>query len=311
MTRWQAREVPDLTGQRAVVTGASSGVGFGTALELARAGSRVVLASRDPIRGADAERRIRLAVPGAEVAFVRLDLADLASIRRFADARGDEPLDLLVNNAGVMAVPYQLTADGFELQLATNHLGHYALTGLLLPALLQRPRPRVVTISSIAHWLGSLDFDNLMGQHGYQPWTAYAQSKLANLLFMRELHHRATGAGVGLVSAAAHPGLSATPLYQRSPGARRSLFALKSLGRPATLVLGQSAAKGALPQLIAATAPGVGGGEYFGPGGLAEFRGRPKRVRMSKNAQDEIAAERLWRVSEELTGVSYPFPTPV
>ena len=311
MTRWQVRDIPDLTGRRAVVTGANSGVGAATALQLARAGCGVVMAARDWARGDAAVRRVRMHVPGADVELALLDLADLSSVRAFVDAQDGRPLDLLVNNAGVMALPRQLTVDGFELQFATNHLGHYALTGLLLPALLRRPRPRVVTVSSIVHWLGSIDFDNLMGEHGYQPWTAYAQSKLANLLFMRELHHRATGAGVGLVSAAAHPGLSATPLYQRSPGARRSLFALKSLGRPATLVLGQSAAKGALPQLIAATAPGVGGGEYFGPGGPAEFRGRPTRVRMSKNAQDEVAAERLWRVSEELTGVSYPFPTAV
>lgn len=307
MSGWRTRDIPELTGRRALVTGANSGLGFVTALELARAGAAVVMASRDSVRGAEAVRRVQIELPSAEVELADLDLASLASVRELVDALDGKPLDILVNNGGVMAIPRRRSADGFELQLATNHLGHFALTGLLLPALLQRPRSRVVTVSSIVHWMGSLDFDNLMGENGYQPWTAYAQSKLANLLFMRELHRRASSAGLDLVSAAAHPGLSSTNLYSPSYGIRRTGLGLKDLARPATRVLGHSAAKGALPQLYAATAPGVRGGEYFGPRGPAEFRGRPTRVRMSKNAQDEKAAQRLWEVSEQLTGVTYPF----
>lgn len=307
MTGWQARDIPDLTGRRALVTGANSGLGYATALELARAGCAVVMASRDSVRGGEAVRQVQMAAPSADVKLARLDLADLSSVRACAEGLDGQPLDILVNNAGVMAVPRRVTVDGFELQLATNHLGHFALTGLLLPALLARPRSRVVTISSIAHWMGSLDFDNLMGEHGYQPWTAYAQSKLANLLFMRELHRRASEAGLDLVSTAAHPGLSTTNLYRRGPGGARNWFGLKNLGRPGTRLFGQNASQGALPQLYAATAPGVRGAEYFGPGGPAEFRGKPKRVRMSKNAQDAVAAQRLWQVSEQLTGVRYPF----
>jgi NAD(P)-dependent dehydrogenase (short-subunit alcohol dehydrogenase family) len=304
MTGWRARDIPDLTGRRAVVTGANSGLGFATALELARHGASVVMTARDKSKGDDAVRRVRAEVPAAQVELGLLDVADLTSVREFATTYGDQPLDLLVNNAGVMATPQRETVDGFELQLATNHLGPFALTGLLLPALLRRPAPRVVTVSSFVHWFGRIDHDNLMGENRYQPWTAYAQSKLANLLFMRELDRRATAAGVGLVSAAAHPGYAATNLQKVGPQMTGSHGTSAALGVVSRLV-GQSAAKGALPQLRAATAPDVVGGDYFGPRGLGEQRGLPKRVRMAGAARNDEVARWLWQVSEHLTGVTY------
>ena len=301
MTGWTAHDIPDQTGRRAIVSGANSGLGLHTALELARHGATVVMTARDKVKGDEAVRRVRAEMPDAKVELGLLDLADLASVREFAAAYGQQPLDVLVNNAGVMAIPRRETLDGFEMQLGTNHLGPFALTGLLLPALLQRPRARVVTVSSFMHWFGAMDFADLMGERRYQPWTAYSQSKLANLLFMRGLNRRAQGSG--LVSTAAHPGLSSTNLQKVGPQMRGSHGG--GLLPAATRLVGQSAAKGALPQLHAATAPGVHGGDHFGPRGLAEQWGRPKRVRMSKNARSDEAAETLWARSEELTGVRH------
>jgi NAD(P)-dependent dehydrogenase (short-subunit alcohol dehydrogenase family) len=199
MTSWRARDIPDLTGRRAIVTGANSGLGFQTALELARHGAAVLMTSRRRDAGDDAVRRVRDAAPNAKVSCGLLDLADLGSVRQFADANS-APIDILVNNAGVMAIPRRLTADGFEMQLGTNHLGHFALTGLLLPDLLARPGARVVTVSSSMHRAGAMNFDDLMGEQSYRPWQAYSQSKLANLLFMRELDRRVRKAGFDLVS---------------------------------------------------------------------------------------------------------------
>jgi len=304
MSGWTARDIPDLTGRRAIVTGANSGLGFHTALELARHGATVVMTARDAAKGHDAVRRVRAEVAEALVEAAVLDVADLASVREFATTYGGEPLDVLVNNAGVMAIPQRESVDGFEMQFATNQLGPFALTGLLLPALLQRPGARVVAVSSFMHWFGAVDFSNLMGERRYQTWTAYSQSKLANLLFMRELDRRAQDAGVSLVSAAAHPGYSYTNLQRVGPqmsGSRSSGRFAGGLSR----VVGQSPADGALPQLYAATAPDVSGGDYFGPRGPAEMRGKPKRVRMSKNARSEEAARLLWEKSEELARVSY------
>jgi NAD(P)-dependent dehydrogenase (short-subunit alcohol dehydrogenase family) len=301
VTGWSARDIPDQTGRRALVTGANSGLGFHTALELARHGANVVMTARDEAKGEEAVRRVRAEVPDATVELGLLDLADLSSVREFATAYGGEPLDVLVNNAGVMAIPRRETLDGFEMQIGTNHLGPFALTGLLMPALLQRPGARVVTVSSFAHWFGALDLGDLMGERRYQTWTAYGQSKLANLLFMRGLDRRASGSG--LVSAAAHPGLSSTNLQKVGPQMSGNHGA--GLLPAVTRVVGQSAAMGALPQLHAATAPGVRGGDYFGPRGLAEQWGRPRRVRMSKNARSNEAADALWERSEQLTGVTY------
>lgn len=301
---WTTSDIPDLSGRRAVVTGANSGLGLVTARELARSGAHVVLTARDPAKGAEAVRRIRDEVPDASVEPGLLDLADLSSVRTFAAEVGAEPLDLLVNNAGVMALPRRTTVDGFELQLATNHLGPFALTGLLLPALLRRRAGRVVTVSSMLHWFGSLDFGDLMSERAYDPWTAYHRTKLANLLFMRELGRRALAVGSDLVSAGAHPGYARTNLQYAGPqmAGRRGTEAVMRLGNA---LLGQSADTGALPQLRAATDPGVRSGDYFGPRGVAEQRGLPKRVRMSSNAQDDTAARLLWEASEDLTGVRY------
>jgi NAD(P)-dependent dehydrogenase (short-subunit alcohol dehydrogenase family) len=305
---WTAADLPDLSGVRAVVTGANSGLGFHTALELARRGAGVVLAVRDEARGADAVEQVLRQVPGARLEVRVLDLADLASVRAFAAGRGGEGLDLLVNNAGVMAIPRRTTADGFEMQLGTNHLGHFALTGLLLPALLGGTLlggpARVVTVSSMLHRRGRLDRDDLMGERGYSPWVAYGQSKLANLLFMRELQRRVDAAGVPLLSLAAHPGYAATNLQLAGPQMRGSR-ARELFSRLGNVLLAQPAAKGAWPTLRAATDPGARGGEYYGPGGFSEQRGHPVLVGMSARAMDVDDAAWLWDRSAELTGVDH------
>ena len=301
---WSTADMPDLTGRTAIVTGANSGIGFHAALELARHGARVTLAARDAGRGAAAVDRLRAEVPAADVTLGSLDLADLASVRSFAGAYGGE-LDLLVNNAGVMAVPLQHTPDGFESQFGTNHLGHFALTGLLLPALLARPGARVVTVTSSAHRYGRIRFEDLDARHGYRKWQAYGQSKLANLLFTFELQRRADAAGAELRSVAAHPGYASTNLQVAGPrltGNKLTERGADLMGR----VLGQPAAAGALPTLRAATDPAVHGGEVFGPAGPMELRGAPKRVAVSATARDRALAERLWAVSVEKTGVSWP-----
>jgi NAD(P)-dependent dehydrogenase (short-subunit alcohol dehydrogenase family) len=294
-----------LEGRVALVTGGSSGIGFHTALELARAGAEVVIAARDKRRGVAAAERIRTSVPGAAVEMRGLDLADLASVEAFA-ATWQGPLDLLVNNAGVMAPPYRLSRDGFELQIATNHLGPFALTGRLLPALLTRPGGRVVTVSSLFHRSGRIDFDDLQSERSYARWAAYAQTKLANLLFAFELDRRL--AGLAAISVAAHPGIASTNLQVAGPlmdGGRLSAAVVR-LG---THVVAQSAAHGAWPTLHAATAADVRGGDFFGPRALGGSRGRPVRTKAARSAYDEVAARRLWGISEELTGVGYPVAT--
>jgi NAD(P)-dependent dehydrogenase (short-subunit alcohol dehydrogenase family) len=303
---WKAADMASQDGRFAVVTGANSGLGFHTALELARAGARVVLAVRSRERGEEALERIRDEVPDGDAEVRELDLADLASVRAFA-AAVDEPLDLLVNNAGVMALPQRKTADGFEMQFGTNHLGHFALTGLLLPRLLSAERPRVVTVSSGAHRIGHIDFSDLQGERDYQRWRAYGQSKLANLLFALELQRRSDAADAALLSVAAHPGYAATNLQYAGPEMEGSRLK-KLLMRVGNVVIAQSDARGALPILYAATED-VPGGAYAGPSGFREARGSPKLVGMTKEAADPDVARRLWQVSEELTGVRYDFAT--
>ncbi len=308
MAGWSASDIPHLAGQVAVVTGANSGLGYQTALALARHGATVVLACRDPVRGAAARAQIAAAVPDARASVGELDLADLASVRSFAATwvEGGGPIDVLVNNAGVMAVPKMPSADGYEGHLATNHLGHFALTGLLLPALLARPAARVVTVSSAVARAGRIDFDDLQSDRWYNRWKAYAQSKLANLLFAAELARRAERAGTSLVSVAAHPGYADTNLQAAAPrmAGRRIGTALAGLGNR---LFAQPASQGALPQLYAATAPDVRSGEYFGPDRLFGGRGHPTRVPPPRQARRPEDAERLWAVSEELTGVTYDF----
>jgi NAD(P)-dependent dehydrogenase (short-subunit alcohol dehydrogenase family) len=303
MGKWTAQDIPDQTGRTVVVTGANSGLGFHTSLELARRGARVLMACRNLDKGREAEQRLRREVPSADVEVRRLDLADLASVREFA--AGVEALDLLVNNAGVMAVPRSETADGFEAQLGTNHLGHFALTGLLLETLLAGTDPRVVTVSSNAHKLGKIDFDDLQRERSYNRWTAYCQAKLANLLFTLELQRRAADADSALQSIGAHPGYAATHLQSRSANPiDRVLMSVTNR------LVAQSDAAGALPSLFAATVPDVPGGSYIGPDGLGEQRGHPQYVAPSGRAQDTATARRLWDVSEELTGVGFRFDVP-
>ncbi len=289
--KWTALDLPRMDGRTVVVTGANSGIGLAAAQELARVGAHVVLAVRDPERG----ERAAGAVPGdREVR--QLDLADLASVRAFAEAWSG-PIDVLVNNAGVMAVPQDRTADGFELQLGTNHLGHFALTGLLLPVITDR----VVTVSSGAHRMGRIDLDDLNWERRrYRRWPAYGQSKLANLLFTMELERRLTEAGSPVRALAAHPGWAATNLQGRS-GVR----VLDAAMRAANRFFAQSDAMGALPTLYAA-AEDLPGGSYVGPDGRAEQRGHPTLVGRSAAARDAEVARRLWERSEELTGVHFP-----
>ncbi|MFJ1805081.1 MULTISPECIES: oxidoreductase [unclassified Streptomyces] len=307
MSGWSAHDIPDQSGRTAVVTGANSGLGYVTARELARKGARVVLACRSERRGREAVERLRGEVPHSEVELRSLDLGDLASVREFAHALPYERLDLLVNNAGVMALPYGTTADGFETQFGVNHLGHFALTGLLLPALLAaQDRPagaRVVTVSSMAHLLGNIDPSDLNSERRYRRWTAYGRSKTANLLFTHELARRLTAAGADVVAAAAHPGYAATNLQTAGPRSegRRVAERLMELGNR---VFAQPAEAGALPALHAATAPGVRPDSFTGPS-LAMWRGAPAPSRRASWTRDDRAGERLWAASEQLTGVSY------
>ncbi|WP_411142373.1 oxidoreductase [Streptomyces sp. x-80] len=310
MTRWNTSHIPDQTGRSAVVTGANSGIGYVTARELARRGARVLLACRNEARGVAALERLRTEVPTAEVEFRRLDLADLSSVRDFAAALDDfdgSRLDLLINNAGVMALPYRTTADGFEMQFGTNHLGHFALTGLLLPKLLATPGARVVSVSSTLHALADVDLGDLNSEHSYRRWIAYGRSKSANLLFVHELSRRLAAAGSQVVAAAAHPGYATTNLQTagvRMEG-RRSAERVIGLGNR---VIGQSPEGGALGTLCAATAPHMRPDSFIGPrNGL---RGAPAQSFRAPWTKKDTTSERLWVASEQLTDVHYDFIRP-
>ncbi|BBZ06121.1 short-chain dehydrogenase [Mycolicibacterium doricum] len=301
-TKWTAADVPDQEGRVAVITGANTGIGYQAAAVLAGKGAHVVLAVRNTDKGRAAAERIRAGMPHADVSVRELDLTSLDSIRAASDElRADYPrIDLLVNNAGVMMTDKGTTKDGFELQLGTNHLGHFALTGQLLDNLLPVEGSRVVTISSGAHRFGRMNFDDLQSERGYNRVTAYGQSKLANLLFTYELDRRLSAKGAPTIAVAAHPGGSDTELT-------RNLWPV--LRQPIQLVWGllaQSAEMGALPTLRAATDPDVRGGQYYGPDGIGEQRGHPKLVQSSARSHDAAAQRRLWSVSEELTGVTFP-----
>jgi NAD(P)-dependent dehydrogenase (short-subunit alcohol dehydrogenase family) len=309
MAGWTAAQIPGQAGRQVVVTGANSGLGLVTARELARAGASVVMACRNTGKGEQALASVRGAAPSADVRVEALDLADLGSVREFAQrlTGQSERLDLLINNAGVMAPPRRTTADGFESQFGTNHLGHFALTGRLLELLSAAPEPRVVTLSSTAHRTGKIKFDDLQRERGYNNWLAYGQSKLANLVFCFELQRRATAAGSRLLSLAAHPGYSATNLQFAGP----ARFYERWLMAVGNQVFAQSAEMGALPTLYAATMPDLPGGTFVGPDGFAEARGHPQIVGAADKAYDEAGWLRLWEASEQLTGVHYDFPAAV
>jgi NAD(P)-dependent dehydrogenase (short-subunit alcohol dehydrogenase family) len=301
-TQWTADQISDQEGRTAVVTGANSGLGLITARELARAGAHVTLACRNTDKGQSALKEVRAEVPGARVELAALDLASLASIESFTDQflATHAALDLLINNAGVMASPRRQTKDGFELQLGTNHLGHFALTGRLMGTMAGQKDARIVTVSSNAHKRGRIDFGDLQHERSYNRWVAYAQAKLANLMFALELDRRLRAAGSEAISVAAHPGYAATNLQSAAaPWLDRAVMVF------ANRVIAQSAEHGALPTLYAATYPGLAGGTYVGPDGLGEFRGYPTLVSPSAAARDEAAARRLWEVSEKLTGVRF------
>jgi NAD(P)-dependent dehydrogenase (short-subunit alcohol dehydrogenase family) len=305
VTKWSVDDIPDQSQRTFLITGANSGLGLHTARALVARGARVLLACRSPERGEAAAAEITQAGDG-KAELIVLDLTDLTSVRQAAQEvreRTGDRLDVLINNAGVMATPLRRTADGFEWQLASNHLGHAALTWLLMPALRSSPGARVVSVSSVLHQRGGLDLADLnFERREYKPWIAYSQSKIANLLFAFELDRRARAAGLDLLSVAAHPGLSNTQLTSNMVRSRGGERVAGILGRLIGLVA-QSARAGALPQLLAATAPGVAGGEFYGPSGFRELRGEPKLVHASKQASDPENAARLWRLTADLTKV--------
>ncbi|MDP5315708.1 oxidoreductase [Streptomyces poriferorum] len=293
MSKWTAAHIPDQTGRTFVVTGANSGLGLETARRLAEHGAHVIMTARDPEKG----RAAAASLPGS-VEVRTLDLAELESVSRFA--AGVDHADVLVNNAGVMMTPKRTTAQGFELQLGTNHLGHFALTALLYPVLRAGSAPRIVTVSSTLHRRGRIDFDDLQAARSYSPFVAYSQSKFANVLFGLELDRRLRAAGSPAISVLAHPGYTATNLQTSGPTGLLNLS-----GRIGNLLMAQHVTKGALDQLCAATAPAVQGGEFYGPDGRGENRGHPKLVKPVASATDPDTARRLWEVSEKLTGLSF------
>jgi NAD(P)-dependent dehydrogenase (short-subunit alcohol dehydrogenase family) len=310
MPEWTIDEVPDQSSRTAVVTGANVGLGRETARVLASRGATVILACRDVAKGEAAADWIAAAsaVERGRLRVVRLDLASPASVSAAADEiRASSPrLDLLINNAGVMAIPFARSDDGVELTFAVNHLGHFALTALLLEQLLATPGSRVVTVSSVAHRRGRVDFDALESEQGYEPGRAYDQSKLANLLFAYELQRRLHAAGAETISLAAHPGIARTHLWRTSSRLEKALLSPRL--RPLTFWLAQSAEAGALPTLRAALDPDAHGGDYYGPARWSEYTGRPTRVDSTPSSHDRSAQRLLWQVSERLSGISYPLP---
>jgi NAD(P)-dependent dehydrogenase (short-subunit alcohol dehydrogenase family) len=300
--QWTVQQIPSQLGKRAIVTGANIGLGFQTARELARAGAQVVMACRSLERGNAAAEKIKAEQPSAQISVALLDLSSLASVRSFAQSAiaAGEPVDLLINNAGMMALPKrEVSVDGFEMQLATNYLGHFALTGLLLPVLLRAGAPRVVSVSSNAHKRGQLHLDDFQQERGYSPFKSYGQTKLAMLVFARELQKQSEAHGSKLVSVAAHPGLSSTAIVRKLEGPPKFIIPL------VVGVLGQSDAQGALPQLYAATSAQAQAGGYYGPHGFSEFKGYPVPAKVASQAADPAAGPRLWTASEQATGVTY------
>ncbi|WP_411717616.1 oxidoreductase [Natronomonas sp.] len=311
-TSWSADQMPDCSDRTVLVTGANSGLGFEATKSFAANGATVIMACRSAERGHEAAAEIRESVgtTGATLAVRQCDLASLGSIKSFAaDIKTEyDAIDILCNNAGVMAIPRQETEDGFEKQLGVNHLGHFALTGLLLElAVESEGESRIVTHSSGAHEAGEVDFDDLQREQSYGKWEAYGQSKLANLLFAYELQRRLNTAGItDTISVACHPGYAATDLQYRGPRQEGSTLRM-GLMKVANTIFGQSAQQGALPLLYASTAPDAQGGDYYGPGGALNMRGAPEKQSSNGASHDERDAQRLWDISEELTGVVYDF----
>jgi NAD(P)-dependent dehydrogenase (short-subunit alcohol dehydrogenase family) len=306
MTSWTTKNIPNQAGRRILITGATGGLGFETALALAGAGGDVILTGRNAEKGELALRKIRAQYASATIRYEHLDLASLASVAAFADryATAHESLDVLINNAGVMMPPYrQETEDGFELQFGTNFLGHYALTAHLLPLLRAAKKPRVVNLSSMAHRNGAIHFDDLQSQLEYRRWRTYAMSKLAMLMFAFELQRRSDAGRWNLVSNAAHPGYARTNLIENGLGHEDWLT---QLSKPFEPYLSQSAAEGALPTLFAATSPMAARAGYYGPDGFFELKGRVKEAFVAPQAESEAVAARLWSVSEQITGARWP-----
>ena len=304
--KWTSDQIPRLDGKTILITGANSGLGLESARVLARKGARVILACRTRDKARAASSELLADQPDAQLEPLAVDLSDLASVRSAARdvASRHDRLDVLLNNAGIMATPYMRTRDGFELQFGTNHLGHFALTGLLFPLLRATPASRVVSVSSSAHKIGHMHFDDPHWEKRYARWPAYGTSKLANLLFVNELARRCKQAGVGVLAAAAHPGYASTNLQLRTVQLSQAKLAEKVVGALNPL-FGQPAAMGALPQLYAATASDVLPGDYIGPGGLFEARGYPKKVRAKQSAYDAADMLRLWELSEGMTRVHF------
>lgn len=306
MTHWTTSNIPPQDGRTVVVTG-TGGLGFEDAVALAQAGANVVIAGRNPNKGAEAVARIRQSVPKARVGFMALDLASLDSVAAFGESlrRSLDSVDVLINNAGVMTPPTrQVTADGFELQFGTNYLGHFALTAELLPLLRKGNQPRVISLSSVAARSGAIDFDDLQAEQSYKPMPVYSQSKLACLMFALELQRRSDAAGWGIQSIAAHPGISRTELLPNGAG----MWSVPGVMRRTLWFLFQPAAQGALPTLFAATSPQAQSGLYYGPDGFGETRGHPTVAKIPPQALDRVHAARLWSESERLTSVEFPLP---
>ncbi len=304
--KWTQENIPDLTGKTIVVTGANSGLGFECAKTFAQKGATVMLTARNPDKGERAKAEILAAHPAAKLDLMPLDVGNLAAVRNFAAAfkAKYKRLDMLLNNAGVMAIPRQETADGFEMQLGVNHLGHFALTGLLLDVIVSTPGARVHNVSSSVNWMGRINFDDLMGEKKYSRWAAYGQSKLANIFFTYELQHRLTAAGHDTISNTSHPGVVIGQLQHNS--AAQSGRTLEGLfyrfGGP--LMMAQDVQMGVLPMLYAMTAPEAKGGVFYGPGFMS-MRGYPKENRPNKAVYNAAARQRFWKISEELTGVAF------
>jgi NAD(P)-dependent dehydrogenase (short-subunit alcohol dehydrogenase family) len=308
---WRTDDIPDLTGKRAVITGVTGGLGYHTALELARHGAALVVTARDATKGQESITRLREEVPGASVDLVLFDLASLADAKRAASdvASAYDGVDILINNAGIMATPRRMTQDGFELQIGTNHLGHFAWTATLWP-LLKASDARIVTVSSLMHARATgIDLRSLTPEGSprrYFRWTSYSESKLANLSFALELNRRVKAAGHGVVSVGAHPGWALTNLQKTGTSVGGGINALAGIAfQQVSRIVGQSAAMGAWPLLLAATDPSLTGGEYVGPSTVAQTRGRPKLVGMTRWARDEDLADNLWTASEQATGVEF------